>query len=1499
MVLKKIISVILICIMMITAVFGSITPQPVYAETKVQVKLISLPSGDTVTPIPKIWLVENGKRIHEFSTHFADWNWASGNRVITYTGNIDLSKSYTIEAEAPSYSQEQQEHLYSLAQFNKWYANEFEVSTGGSIEEGFTVTTTPLSKINGTVSFVDEELPEKITVNLLKNGEVVDSIVTDASKEWKFDFGTRVKINEDGTETMYNTVVEDIPGHYHRTWGYDVEVVPMTKITLTKELIGESEEDEFGIYILPNYRSFRGLWKLKMQARYPNSNYLAWIGYSMAHKIIEGAKRWDAISEEEPLYPVVKVVFNEELTNSVLKKVQDNGGSIPAEGFSSEEINMGEEFVEMARAWIIPEGEAKYDITIQGSNKDPDVQDKDAKVNAGRALLSAWTLMMCAPFNGSEDWGLDPELTASPDELADILSSADRGDELRDFKEYIDRQVRNKLYFYTTIKPGETKVVELPIEHLYSLIIVENDHADTIEPEAINIVNLGRTTYPRDTEEELVLLRIGDYEATLTNKGTFTPTITNTTARVGESIATKEAEASYMLNLSEDDVELFDTIEFDGLDKDLIYTIKSTLYSDNKIVQSKLTEIKNQDSGSVEIKFDNKISEGTYDIKTEILLDNKVVFTHNNKLDTNLERVTITKQLPLPLPIVATSAEAQDENGLLPEKNQTIVDTVYLTNLAIGVEYTLTGELMNKSRDTEVEQYECDDYTFTAKATNETHKVTFNNIDATSLGGDKLVVFETLTWKSDVHGDTKEAKHDDINDEEQTVVVKRYPTIQIRKTDATTTEELIGAELVVTDIEGSIIDKWTSDGAVHIIENIKPGAYTLTENQAPIGYNVAESITFEVDENGIVGDPIEMKDAPYVEVSFTKRELGGEELEGATIQIIDSEGNVVEEWISTTEPHKIKLPDGEYIMHEEVAPEGYYVATDIPFTVDSKNAETTAKVDMADQRWGEVVISKVDATTSEELPGATLVLKDDKGNIIDEWESKEEPYRIHLEEGTYTLTEITAPDGYNVAETITFVVNREGLVEGEKVEMLDQPYTEVEFSKQNLNGEEIAGAELWIMDVEGNIVDKWTSEVGVSHKIKLPDGDYVMHEEVAPNGYFVATDIPFTVKAGTATNTTKVDMKDAPWPTVEISKIDATTSEELPGATLIVKDANGDTVKQWVSTEETYKIQLEPGEYTLTEITAPSGYEVAETISFTVDENGLVGSEKVVMKDTPKEYEVKINKTALNGKELAGATIRVTGENFEKEWASKENETMDIVILAGVYTLEEVVAPEGFDRVTTKVDFSVSKEGEVKILTTEVENGEIEYKNGIIVLKDRPSGVPLPFDEEVVISVVKKSDDDKKLPLKGAEITLFTEDGKVAKDTEGKDCIALTDENGEVKFKVFKSRYVGEEDEYGRVVIKQSEDIKYYIQETKAPEGYHINPNKFKVVYGEETEILDKVIVIPPAPQEAPKNEAPKSDAPKTGDTNNMTLYIILGLTSLSGVMVLLKKSRTKTKNYN
>ena len=256
--------------------------------------------------------------------------------------------------------------------------------------------------------------------------------------------------------------------------------------------------------------------------------------------------------------------------------------------------------------------------------------------------------------------------------------------------------------------------------------------------------------------------------------------------------------------------------------------------------------------------------------------------------------------------------------------------------------------------------------------------------------------------------------------------------------------------------------------------------------------------------------------------------------------------------------------------------------------------------------------SKKDLTTMEELPGAELTLTDKDGKEIDRWVSTDKPHYIEkLPAGDYTLTEVKAPDGYAFAESVPFTVLPTGEVQ--QFEMRDD-VIKVEISKVDITtNKELPGAELIITNKDGKVVEHWTSTDKPHYIEKLPAGEYTLTEVKAPDGYAFAESVLFTVLP--TGEVQRFEMRDDVIK-VEISKVDITTNKELPGAELIITNRDGKVVEHWTSTDKPHYIEKLPaGEYTLTEITAPNGYEIAEDISFTVLPNGDV--QRVVMKDAP------------------------------------------------------------------------------------------------------------------------------------------------------------------------------------------------------------------------------------------------------------------------------------------
>lgn len=317
-----------------------------------------------------------------------------------------------------------------------------------------------------------------------------------------------------------------------------------------------------------------------------------------------------------------------------------------------------------------------------------------------------------------------------------------------------------------------------------------------------------------------------------------------------------------------------------------------------------------------------------------------------------------------------------------------------------------------------------------------------------------------------------------------------------------------GAKLKVIDERGKVVDKWISTNREHFINGLKEGkTYTLIEEFAPDGFVISKSIRFTVTEDKRTQE-IKMIDKI---VEMSKKDIAGNELEGATIQVIDKRGKIVDEWVSSNEPHRIKnLIEGErYTLHEEIAIEGYVKATDIKFTVSEE--KETQHIDMIDKV---VLISKTDLVTGEELPGAELIVTDKDGNVVDRWISTDEPHYVTgLEEGKeYTLTEITCPYGYEQAESITFVVSMDK--ETQMIEMKDMPIlSNIKVVKIDSDTKEVIKSQFsfglyadencsqLIIEVDSNI------EEGTALFEDLRYGTYFIKEISEPEGYILSNEI--------------------------------------------------------------------------------------------------------------------------------------------------------------------------------------------------------------------------------------------------------------------------------------------------------------------------------------------------------------------------------------------------------
>ena len=224
----------------------------------------------------------------------------------------------------------------------------------------------------------------------------------------------------------------------------------------------------------------------------------------------------------------------------------------------------------------------------------------------------------------------------------------------------------------------------------------------------------------------------------------------------------------------------------------------------------------------------------------------------------------------------------------------------------------------------------------------------------------------------------------------------------------------------------------------------------------------------------------------------------------------------------------------------------------------------------------DVNISKTDVTQEKEVPGATLVLKDAKGNVVESWVSTTSSHKVVLKEGEYSLTETIAPEGYKLSTTTIY----------------------------------------FMLDENGKLYAK-------------VDGKY---EQV-----------------------TKINMINELKDVTSFVKKDKVTKKYVAGATLVIKDAKGTVVKEFVSNNSVYQLVLQPGDYTIQEIAAPKGYVLSkETMEFRVLVNGSLqvknsngvyeDSVMVVFYNTP-EQPVPVPPTGESGMfvYIAGLTLVISG----------------------------------------------------------------------------------------------------------------------------------------------------------------------------------------------------------------------------------------------------------------
>ena len=319
---------------------------------------------------------------------------------------------------------------------------------------------------------------------------------------------------------------------------------------------------------------------------------------------------------------------------------------------------------------------------------------------------------------------------------------------------------------------------------------------------------------------------------------------------------------------------------------------------------------------------------------------------------------------------------------------------------------------------------------------------------------------------------------------------------------------------------------------------------------------------------------------------FSKVTADGDNLYGVPMEIVDAKtGEQVYNWITDDNDLEIDgLPAGDYIWREVNAPEGYVLAKPIEFTVKDGDIQDIEMKNFS------VEFAKNGNDGNKLLKGGEFQVTSKTKQIVDKWTSGEHVFDVTEDMKVKLMAGETVSDMYVDIEDDSSTYYRISKNEGrDDYRLLMQANGVTEYFNIDINGDE------------------------TTHMIRgtVEDQEYVITELKSPDGY--ATAEPVTFKTNKEQNLT-VAMTDE-ITQFEFYKKDITSQEELEGATLQIKDKNGNIVDEWVSEKTPHKITgLTVGQtYTMIEVIAPVNYKIAQNKEFTVSDTGEV--QKITMYD--------------------------------------------------------------------------------------------------------------------------------------------------------------------------------------------------------------------------------------------------------------------------------------------
>lgn len=753
--------------------------------------------------------------------------------------------------------------------------------------------------------------------------------------------------------------------------------------------------------------------------------------------------------------------------------------------------------------------------------------------------------------------------------------------------------------------------------------------------------------------------------------------------------------------------------------------------------------------------------------------------------------------------------------------------------------------------------------------------------------------------------------------------------LSVEKQDAETGKALKGATFGLYNKEAissgdkvivkadTLLQEITSNekGKAAFTLDLPLGRYYVKELQAPAGYVSSDEILeFDATYQGQDVKTIKLKSVKKNQpttVEVTKADITtGTELDGASMSVLDKDGNVIDSWTSVKDsPHVIKrLQVGKtYILREELASYGYLRATDVEFTI-SDTAEVQ-KVKMED----EVPVARLLVNKKGEFLDSVSLLDNAKGmiehlfnyvtgNLTDVTFNVYAAEAIRAADGVsadyYAADELVGSittDGNGIAQMDNLPLGRYYIVEKEtshgyvldnEPRYVDLTYrdqdtslvtysadwqnarqrVQVEVLKKEKDSDKVLSGAIFGLYAADDIVSskgkvllakdtlielKTTDEDGkIQFVADLPvDSRYYIKELAAPDGYVTDQEPQeFTFEyQGSGTSVAEYAFTfEDEQTTVELSKADLTDKKELPGASLKVTDEDGNTVDEWVSKEEAHIIKG---------LIVGKKYKMTET----KPADGYVTAESIEFTvENTKEVQkhqmlddvtkVEISKKDItDSSEVPGAKLIILDKDGKKVESWTSTDKPHMV--------EKLPVGEYTLREEQAPDGYLIAE-DVKF--TVKDTGKIQK----VKMKDAH-----PYGK----LVIKKTDSTSKAALSGAEFELREkESGKVVEklvtDKTG------TATSGKIPIATYKN---------GKV----EKTVEYILVETKAPNGYELSSKKEEIRFeykDGKTKVIEIVKEIKNT--KSPSGSTPTGNSPKTGDSTNIWLPILLAVLSACGI---------------